>query len=338
MHLLSSATQFTTAEYWLFGAFALLVVIFLVIDLGAFSRNPHKISTRSALYQSIFWVAVSLTFCAAIYVFDSHHHALEFLSAYLTEKALSVDNIFVIVLIFRYFKVEEKLYHLVLVWGILGAIVMRAIFIFLGALLIEQFHWVLYIFGAFLLFTGLRMMLHKEGDDGEDSKIENNLIMRLARRYLPFVNNYHGDKFYIRQRGKLFFTPLFLVVLFIESTDLIFAVDSIPAVFGVSQSTFVIYTSNIFAILGLRAMFFLLSGILDKFYLLQKGLSIVLIFIGLKMLAEIAHFKLPIHYSLGVIVAVLAGSIIFSLIFPKKESGPPESVPEPSSETSTGAL
>lgn len=318
MTLLDSALHYTSAEYWLFGVFGLVVIVFLIIDLGLFSKTPHKISTRSALLQSVFWVAISLTFCTSIYFFDTPERALEFLSAYLTEKALSVDNIFVIVLIFRYFKVEERLYHLVLVWGIVGAILMRAIFIFLGALLIERFHFVLYIFGAFLLFTGLKMMFHKEDDDDDGAKVENNLIMRLARRYLPFVNQYHGSRFYIRQRGKLYFTPLFLVVLFIESTDLIFAVDSIPAVFGVSTNTFVVYTSNIFAILGLRAMFFLLAGVLDRFYLLQKGLSLVLMFIGLKMLAEIAHYKLPIHYSLGFIVLVLAGSIALSLLFPKK--------------------
>ena len=321
MNLLAAghATSMTVAEQWLFGVFLSIVVIFLVIDLGFFDKNPHKVSTRSALYQSLLWVSISVAFGLCIYYFDDPDLSLEFFSAYLTEKALSVDNIFVIVLIFRYFKVDEKLYHLVLVWGILGAIVMRAIFIYLGALLIEQFHAVLYVFGAFLLYTGIKMLLHKERDE-EELNAESNPILRLARRYLPFVNQYHGKAFRIKKNGKWFFTPLFLVVLLIESTDLIFAVDSIPAVFGVSQNTFVIYTSNIFAILGLRAMFFLLAGVLDKFYLLQRGLSLVLIFIGLKMLAEVPFLNIHIDivYSLGFIIVVLGGAIGLSLLFPKK--------------------
>jgi tellurite resistance protein TerC len=305
------------AETILFGVFAVVVIVFLIIDLGVFNRQAHKISTKSALYQSIFWVIISSIFGYLVYRFDDSGSdaALEYFSAYLTEKALSVDNIFVILLILKYFSVKEEYYHKILFWGILGAVIFRGVFIFVGALLIAQFHWILYIFGVFLIYSGIKIYF-----DDSDEKIdpEKNPILRLCRKYLPMSNDDMGGKF-ILTKPKLMFTSLFLVIVLIETTDLIFAVDSIPAAFAITQNEFLIYTSNIFAVLGLRAMFFLLAGIIDKFYLLQKGLSIILFFIGAKMLLEIFDMQVPVALSFTVILATLTLSIIFSVIVPKKQ-------------------
>lgn len=313
----------------LFGVFGVVIVAFLLVDLGVFHKKHHKISQREALLQSLFWVFVSCVYGAIIYYYGGgKKEAFEFFSAYVTEKALSVDNIFVILLILRYFNVKEEYYHNILFWGILGAIVFRAIFIFVGGLLIEQFEWILYIFGAFLVYSGVKIF---NEDEEMEIEPEKNVIVRYARKVLPLTKSDHGGKFYIRRMGKLFFTPLFIVILLIESTDLIFAVDSIPAAFAITRNEFVIYTSNIFAVMGLRAMFFLLANILDRFYLLQKGLSIVLIFIGVKMLLEwsliqdgisyvtgIEHFHIEITWSFAVIMTTLVGSILLSLVFPQK--------------------
>lgn len=305
------------AETILFGVFAVVIIIFLIIDLGIFNRHAHKISTKSALYQSIFWVIISSIFGYLVYQFDDSGSdaALEYFSAYLTEKALSVDNIFVILLILKYFSVKEEYYHKILFWGILGAVIFRGVFIFVGALLIAQFHWILYVFGVFLIYSGIKIYF-----DDSDEKIdpEKNPILKLCRKYLPMSNDDQGGKFIIT-KPKLMFTPLFLVIVLIETTDLIFAVDSIPAAFAITQNEFLIYTSNIFAVLGLRAMFFLLAGIIDKFYLLQKGLSIILFFIGAKMLLEIFDMHVPVALSFTVILATLTLSIIFSVIVPKKK-------------------
>lgn len=315
-------------ELLLFGVFGAVIILFLLVDLGVFHKAHQKVSQREALLQSLFWVAVSLGYAALIYFFGDSSSTWEFLSAYVTEKALSIDNIFVILLILRYFNVKEEYYHNILFWGILGAIVFRAVFIFVGALLIAQFHWILYIFGAFLIYSGFKIF---GGDDEMEIEPEKNVLMKWAKRLLPFTDTDRGGKFWIRENGKRLFTPLFLVIILIESTDLIFAVDSIPAAFAITQNEFVIYTSNIFAVMGLRAMFFLLANVLDKFYLLQKGLSIVLIFIGGKMLLEmgiiqqglnyvfgVSHVEVPIFLSFAVIMGVLIGSIVLSLIFPKK--------------------
>jgi len=269
------------------------------------------------LYQSIFWVTISALFGYFIYVYDESGAvgAVEYFSAYLTEKALSVDNIFVILLILKYFQVDETYYHKILFWGILGAIVMRAIFIFVGAYLIHKFHWILYIFGVFLIYSGIRIYF-EDGD--EKIEPEKNPILLFCKRYLPITTDTHDGKFVLIEKGKLWFTPLFLVIVLIETTDLIFAVDSIPAAFAITQNEFLIYTSNIFAVMGLRAMFFLLSGIIDKFYLLQKGLSIILFFIGAKMLLEIFQIDINVYLSFSVIIATLTLSIIFSVIIPRK--------------------
>lgn len=313
-------------EVILFIIFGVIIILFLVLDLGLFHKQAHKISTRSALYQSIFWVTISTLFGYFIYVYDESGAvgAVEYFSAYLTEYALSVDNIFVILLILKYFQVDETYYHKILFWGILGAIVFRAVFIFVGAYLIHKFHWILYIFGVFLIYSGIRIYF-EDGD--EKIEPEKNPVLRFCKKYLPISTDDHGGKFFIRENGKFYFTPLFLVIVLIETTDLIFAVDSIPAAFAITQNEFLIYTSNIFAVMGLRAMFFLLSGIIDKFYLLQKGLSIILFFIGAKMLLEIMKDEFPEftakyvenpYLSFSIIITILASSIIFSILVPRK--------------------
>ena len=307
----------------------------MVVDLGLFHKQAHKITTKSALYQSIFWVSISTAFGLLIYFGGPYAHleggvpvnlngsdaAVLYFSTYLTEYALSVDNIFVILLILKYFKVDETYYHKVLFWGILGAIIFRAIFIFVGAILIHKFHWILYIFGVFLIYSGIRIYF-EDGD--EKIEPEKNPILKICRKYLPISATDNGGKFFFRENGKLFFTPLFLVIILIETTDLIFAVDSIPAAFAITQNEFLIYTSNIFAVMGLRAMFFLLAGIIDKFYLLQKGLSIILFFIGAKMLLEIFHVDLNVYLSFTVIIATLTLSIVFSVLIPRKEKAEAE--------------
>lgn len=305
-------------ETILFVVFAAIIAIFLVFDLGLFHKQAHRISTRTALYQSIFWVCISTMFGYLIYAYDQSGSdgAFEYFSAYLTEYALSVDNIFVILLILKYFRVKEEYYHKILFWGILGAVVFRAAFIFVGGFLIHQFEWILYIFGVFLIYSGIRIYF-EDGD--EKIEPERNPVLLFCKRYLPLTTEDFGGKFLVRVNSALRFTPLFLVVVLIETTDLIFAVDSIPAAFAITQNVFLVYTSNIFAVMGLRAMFFLLAGIIDKFYLLQKGLSIILFFIGAKMLLEIFNIEIGIHLSFSVIIATLTLSILFSIIIPRKQ-------------------
>lgn len=313
-------------ETILFGIFAVIILLFLVLDLGIFNKTAHKISTKSALYQSIFWVMISTLFGYLVYLEGPYPQedgqllsgldaSVLYFSAYLTEYALSVDNIFVILLILKYFKVKEEYYHKILFWGIFGAIVFRAIFIFLSALLIHELEWLLYVFGVFLIYSGIRIYF-EDGDEKIDP--EKNPIMKFCRRYLPMTQDEHGGKFLVKEAGKFKFTPLFLVIVLIETTDLLFAFDSIPAAFAITRDEFLIYTSNIFAVMGLRAMFFLLAGIIDKFYLLQKGLSIILFFIGAKMLLEIFDIHIGVYLSFSVIIATLTLSIVFSVLVPRK--------------------
>jgi len=305
----------------LFAVFGGIIFLFLIIDLGIFNKKAHLISTKSALWQSIFWVAISVMFGYAIYLYDGGAQAsLEYFSAYLTEYALSVDNVFVILIILRYFNVDQVYYHKILFWGILGALVFRAIFIFAGAALVANFHWILYIFGVFLVYTGIKIYFDESDDEIDPG---NNVLLKLAKKYLR-INEVQDGRFFYREDNKTYFTTLFLVIILIETTDLIFAVDSIPAAFAITQSEFLIYTSNIFAVLGLRAKFFLLAGIIDKFYLLQKGLSAVLIFIGAKMLLEIIDVHVPITVSFSVIIGTLALSILLSLFFPEAGGGEKE--------------
>ncbi|MBK5279707.1 MAG: TerC/Alx family metal homeostasis membrane protein [Bacteroidia bacterium] len=317
MLLFSLFRSDSQSETILFSVFVAVIIVFLLLDLGIFNKTAHKITTKSALYQSIFWVAISTIFGFLIYLKDEGgaDASLEYFSAYLTEYALSVDNIFVILLILKYFAVKEEYYHKILFWGILGAVFFRGIFIFVGALLIAKFHWILYIFGVFLIYSGIKIYF-EDGDEKIDP--EKNPILRICRKYLPISPDDMGGQFIVWVNGKIMFTTLFLIIVLIETTDLIFAVDSIPAAFAITQNEFLIYTSNIFAVMGLRAMFFLLAGVIDKFYLLQKGLSIILFFIGAKMLLEIFDVNVHVGLSFTVIILTLTLSIVFSIMIPKK--------------------
>lgn len=304
-----------TAQTYLWILFAAIVVIFLALDLGYFNRKSHKVELKSALNQSLFWIGISLAFSFLIFIFLSKELSAQFLSAYVTEKMLSVDNLFVIMLIFSYFKLEEKYHHRVLFWGIMGAIVFRAVFIGAGSYLVSQFHWILYIFGALLVYTGIKLL----GDKKEEhADFGNNKIVKFAQKFLPFSSGEHNGKFFIKENGKLLLTSLFLVMILVEATDIIFATDSIPAVFSISQNLFIVFTSNIFAIMGLRALFFLIENILHRFHHLQKGLAFILLFIGLKMLLGIFGLELSSFVSFGVIMLALASSMVLSVVFPKK--------------------
>jgi tellurite resistance protein TerC len=303
---------------WLWVGFNLFVLAMLAIDLGVFHRKAHSVSIREATAWSVVWITLSLIFNYGVYHFMGPQKGLEFLTGYLIEKALSVDNIFVFVLLFSYFRVPAMYQHRILFWGILGALIMRGAMIGAGAMLIARFHWIIYVFGAFLVITGIRMAL--QGDEEIDP--EANPVLKLVRKFLPVTNHYHGQSFFVKEerhgRMKRVATPLFVVLILVETTDLIFAVDSIPAIFAVTTDAFIVYSSNVCAILGLRALYFLLAGVIHKFHYLKLGLSIVLVFVGTKML--IAEFyKIPIAVSLGVVALILTLATVLSLVFPKKE-------------------
>lgn len=303
------------AQSYLLIIFATIIVGFLIFDLGFLNRKSHKIEFKPALYQSLFWISIALGFGALIYFFMDKTLAAEFLSAYITEKMLSVDNLFVMMLIFSYFKLEEKYHHKTLFWGIIGAVIFRGIFISAGSYIIHQFHWVLYIFGVVLIYTAIKLLRDKKE---EHIDFNHNKIVKLAQKYLPFTSSHHGGKFFFRENGKFYFTSLFMIVLLVEATDIIFAVDSIPAVFAISQNLFIVFTSNIFAIMGLRALFFLIENVLHRFHHLQKGLSFILFFIGAKMLSGIFDIHISSLISFGIIMFALVASMILSVIFPKK--------------------
>jgi tellurite resistance protein TerC len=289
-------------------AFVAFVLVLLALDLFVFHRDAHAVSVREAAISSAFWVALGLSFGGLLWAVEGGTVAGEYFAGYLIEKSLSVDNVFVFVLIFSFFSVPAAYQHRVLFWGVLGALVMRGIFIFAGAALLDAFHWVLYLFGAFLVFTGLKMFRHQEMelDPGE------NPVLRLVQRFIPLTTEYHGQRLLLRKGGRLVATPLFAVLVMVETTDLIFAVDSIPAIFAVTRDPFIVFTSNVFAILGLRALYFLLAGVAHRFVYLKVGLAIVLIFVGVKMLvADFYHF--PITLSLAFIGITLATSIVVSL-------------------------
>jgi tellurite resistance protein TerC len=298
-----------TANMWLWVGFTIFVLGMLALDLGVFHRSAHAVSLKEAGMWSAVWITLALVFNAIVYAFLGPEVGLQFLTGYLIEKSLSVDNIFVFVLVFSYFSVPAIYQHRVLFWGIFGALVMRAVLIATGAALIERFHWIIYIFGAFLVFTGIRMAFHKD----EELHPEDNPVVKLFKRFMPVVPEYHGQRFFVRHLGKLAATPLFVVLLLVESTDLVFALDSIPAIFAITTDPFIVYTSNVFAILGLRALYFLLAGVMDKFRYLKIGLSVVLVFVGVKMLVEAIHIEIPITYSLGVIATVITTSVLASL-------------------------
>lgn len=299
---------------WLWLGFSVFIVTMLSLDLGLFNRNAHTIRYKEAWIWSGVWVTLALIFAALVFHYQGHVRGLEFLTGYVIELSLSVDNLFVFLLIFSYFKVPSKFQHRVLFWGVMGALVMRLTMIFVGAGLINRFHWIIYIFGGFLVYTGIKMFRHEEVDIQPDQ----NIAVRLVTRFLPITRHYEGDKFFTRINGKLTGTLLLLVLTVVEVTDLVFAVDSIPAIFAVTRDTFIVYTSNVFAILGLRSMYFLLAGVVEKFRYLRTGLAIVLTFIGIKMLLGAIHFEIPIMISLGVVVLVLAGSVVLSLVIPGK--------------------
>ncbi len=304
-----------SASIGLWIGFTVIVLVLLFLDLGVFHREAREVSRKEAGIWSLVWIGLSLVFNAGIYYTSGSEPALEFLAGYLIEKSLSVDNIFVFLLIFSYFSVPLAYQHRILFWGILGALVMRGIFIAVGATLLHHFHWVMYVFGAFLVFTGIRIAVSNE----TESDPEDNPAIRLLRRVLPVTDKYEGQHFFVRHQGRLFATPLLVVLVSVESTDLIFAIDSIPAIFAVTDDPFIVYTSNVMAILGLRALYFLIAGVLDLFVYLRYGLGVVLSFVGVKMvLVDVYH--IPIGLSLGVIALVLTVTIIASLVFPPAES------------------
>jgi tellurite resistance protein TerC len=308
------------------GLFLLGFFFLLALDLGVFNRKPHRVSMREALRWSVFWVSLSLCFNGFVYWQFGEEKALEFLSAYLIEEALSVDNIFVFVVLFRYMRIPPEYLHRVLFAGILGALILRGVFIFAGLALIEMFKWSLYVFGAFLLFTGLRLLFMREGggDDGQ----QDNWIKRKAEKWLRVTKEFDGPRFFVRRDGKRYVTTLFVTLLMVETADVVFALDSIPAIFGITTDPFIVFTSNMCAIMGLRSMFFLLENVIDRFYLLKYGLGLVLSFVGVKMILGMGlgdllpAFHIPVKISLATVAGLIGGSIVLSLVFPPREAKP----------------
>ena len=291
-----------------------LVVVMMALDLGVFHRRSHEIKFKEAALWSALWISLALAFAGLVAVYRGKPSALEFLTGYIIEESLSVDNLFVFLMIFSYFAVPVRYQHDVLFWGILGAMIFRAIFILAGVALIERFEFVIYIFGAILVLSGIKMGLEKE----KEIRPEKNPVLKLFRKVMPVTPEYEGGKFFVRREGRTFATPLFLVLLVVETTDLIFAVDSIPAVLAITQDRFIVYTSNIFAIMGLRALYFALRGAIDLFHHLHYGLAVILVFVGLKMIVS-EHVHIPTPVALGVVGGVLALSIVASLLWPDKE-------------------
>lgn len=320
---------------WIWIGFFALVLVLLAIDLGVTDKHPHEIKVREALIQTAIWIGISLLFCVGIYIFDGEGYfnggpkALEFLTGYLIEKSLSMDNLFVFLMLFSYFKIPGKYQHEVLFWGIFGALVLRTIFIFAGVSLINHFTWIIPVFGVFLIYTGIKMFAKHE-DNNEDQA--ENVIVRIFKRFFPVSPHMKEDKFFIRENGKLLATPLFLALLVIEASDIVFAVDSIPAVLAVSRDPFIVLTSNVFAILGLRALYFALAGVARYFKYLKYGLGVILSFVGVKMLMSSEtlmqkldingghEIEIPTIWSLCIIFSVLVVSIICSVIVTKRET------------------
>ena len=293
-------------------SFNIFVLILLALDLGVFHRHSHVVKIKEALGWSALWILLALLFNIVIYYWRGPAVALSFLTGYLIEKSLSVDNLFVFLMIFSYFKVAPLYQHKVLFWGIIGALVMRAVFIAAGVALINTFHWVIYIFGAFLIFIAVRIAFEKE----KEIHPEKNPVLRLFRRFMPVTENYIEGNFFIKKNKKLYATPLFVVLLVIETTDVIFAVDSIPAILAITTDPFIVYTSNVFAILGLRALYFALAGVMELFHFLNIGLAIILAFVGVKMLLS-RFYEIPVSVALGVVILTLVITIVASIIFPQ---------------------
>ena len=303
-----------TDQTWLWIGFNVFVLAMLALDLGVFHRKAHVVTLKESMTWTFVWVGLALCFNAGVWHFAGQTKALEFFTGYVIEKSLSVDNVFVFALLFSYFAVPPLYQHKVLFWGILGALVMRAIMIVAGAALITKFAWIIYVFGAFLIITGIKMLLKSD----EEIHPERNPLVRLFKRLMPVTPLFRGDRFFVRENGVLFATPLFVVLLLVEFTDVIFAVDSIPAIFAVTTDSFIVYTSNVFAILGLRSLYFALAGMMDKFHYLKTGLGVVLTFVGVKMLLGHTAYKIDTVISLGVIVAILTTAVVASLLRPRK--------------------
>jgi len=319
-------TLFPISEYWwLYAAFLLFVLLVLAIDLGVFNRKSHEVKFKEAAIWSAVWVILALIFASILYGFTASKYGgqvagdsvLQFLTGYVLEYSLSIDNIFVFVLVFKYFAIPAKYKHRVLFYGILGALIFRAVFIALGSALL-QFHWVIYVFGAFLLITGIKMFFSGE----EEVHPEKNFLIRLFQRFVPVSHEIEDKSFFTLKNGVRHATPLFVALLFLEVTDIIFAVDSVPAIFGITNEPFIVFTSNIFAILGLRSMYFMLAGVIRKFYLLHFGLAFVLTFVGLKMvwLNNIFEGGFPITWSLVIIISAIGLSVVASILIPQKEA------------------
>jgi tellurite resistance protein TerC len=302
----------SSAGLWI--GFSLFILFMLGLDLGLFNRKAHSIKHREATIWSAIWISLATIFAGIVFWYQGTARGLEFVTGYLIELSLSVDNLFVFLLIFSYFKVPSKFQHRVLFWGVLGALIMRLTMIFVGAALINRFHWIIYIFGAFLVYTGIRMFRQED----TDIQPEENAIVRLLTRYIPLTRHYEEEHFFTMVNGRRVGTLLLLVLVIVEVTDLVFAVDSIPAIFAVTTNTFIVYTSNVFAILGLRSMYFLLAGVVEKFHYLKMGLAIVLTFIGAKMLVVAVGIHIPIWISLVFVAVVLLGSVAASLIWAKR--------------------
>jgi tellurite resistance protein TerC len=300
-----------SAGLWI--GFSLFILFMLSLDLGLFNRKAHTIRYREAAIWSAVWVTLALIFAGNVFWYQGTDAGLKFLTGYVIELSLSDDNLFVFLLIFSFFKVPAKVQHRVLFWGVLGALGMRLTMIFIGATLINRFHWIIYIFGGFLVYTGIKMFRQED----TDIQPEENPIVRAITRYIPITRHYEGEKFFTRVDGRLTGTLLLLVLVIVEVTDLVFAVDSIPAIFAITTDTFIVYTSNVFAILGLRSMYFLLAGVVEKFQYLRMGLAIVLTFIGAKMLIEAIHIVIPVWVSLVVVATLLLGSVAASIFWPK---------------------
>jgi tellurite resistance protein TerC len=305
-------------QIWLWAGFNGFVLAMLALDLGVFHRKAHVVSFKESITWTVVWVVLALAFNGGVWHFSGSQKALEFFTGYLIEKSLSVDNVFVFALLFSYFTVPPKYQHKVLFWGILGALVMRAIMIAAGAALIAKFTWIIYVFGAFLILTGVKMVVKRE----EEIHPERNPVVRWFKKLMPVTADYRGDRFFLKEGGRRWATPLFVVLLLVEFSDLIFAVDSIPAIFAVTTDPFIVYTSNVFAILGLRSLYFALAGVMNKFHYLKIGLGVVLSFVGVKMLLAHTAWKIPTLLSLGVVVLILAVSVVWSLLRPKKAVTP----------------
>ena len=316
-----------TDNLWLWIGFNVFVLCMLALDLGVFHRKAHVVTFKESIAWTVVWVSLALLFNLGVAHYMGDEKGLEFFTGYVIEKSLSVDNVFVFALLFSYFAVPPLYQHKVLFWGILGALIMRAIMIFLGAALIERFTWIIYVFGAFLILTGIKMIVKRE----EEIHPERNPLVCWFKKLMPVTSDYRGDKFFVCENGIRMATPLFVVLLLVEFSDLIFAVDSIPAIFAVTKDPFIVYTSNVFAILGLRSLYFALAGVMDKFHYLKIGLGVVLSFVGVKMLLGHTAWKIDTHVSLGVIVVVLAASIVVSLLRPRKVVVKAAPDPEPAS-------